>query len=160
MLLRIYKALLLTLFVPFAFSRMIWWCTTGQASNSKQRSSSRKQQSVLGRKLSNRCLLLFHCCPVSGDCKRRQTFEQDCLLGFSREFSSDFAAPCGSFHSSLVSFINSCLATALLGWFTVMTDRTISGSETTSCSLCRVTTRVTVISWASFLQVDTFYYKH
>lgn len=57
-----------------------------------------------------------------------------------------------------------CLFLFLFGhspvsWFTVMTGRTISGSETTVCCLCRVTTRVTLIYWACFLQVDTRYYN-
>lgn len=157
MLLRIYKALLLTLFVPFAFSWMIWRCTAGQASNSKQKSGCRKQQSVLGRKLSNRCLLLFHCCPVSGDCKGKLVNKTACWYSWENSHQTL------QLHAALFT-ARWCLFLILvwpqLGWFTVMTGRTISGSETTSCSLCRVTMRLTVISWAGFLQVDAFYYKH
>lgn len=103
----IYKALLLTLFHPFKY------LFSGKCSDDALLAKHQTANKGVVAESSNRCLAgnfqtnvcpFFYCCRVSGDCERRQTCEQGCWLGFSREFSSNFAAPCDSFYSSLVSF--------------------------------------------------------
>lgn len=163
MLLRIYKALLLTLFDPFKYLLSV------ECSDDALLAKHQTANKGVAAERSIRCLaghFQTDVCPFfivagcKGDCEPRKTCEQGCLLGFSREFSSDFGTSCASFHSSLMSLLYSCLATAPLGWFTVMTGGTLSGSEATARCLSRVTTGVTVIYRACFIQVDERYYNH
>lgn len=153
MLLRIYKALLLTLFDPFKY------LLSGKCSDDALLAKHQTANKGVVAESSNRCLagnFQTDVCPffIVAVCQVIVNVGKPVNKTACWDSQENFHQTL-QLHATLFT-AHWCLFLFLFGhspvsWFTVMTGRTISGSETTVCCLCRVTTRVTLIYRACFL---------